>query len=847
MKIRKNHLLTMAIMSLLGVSQASVAAISSTMTLNGITREVQFDSQAQLESFSNGTASLDEQLAFAKLFTDNSVTPPSVPNSSAGLVSSSNVNGVPVSLINAGSGKYVIAQPVVDPVTGNTTTQYTTISKVASGGTTTVTASALAAEYIKSITDPNYVVNPNSPASAALATNVKAGIDNATEALVTPLVNKVGTSVIAPVALPPTGTALTATNATVVTDPAQIAAANVAIQLAKTTLAQAEAAAAADPTATLAALPAQTITAGAVDTLTKSPAVQFDIAQEKLAAAQAVTTATLASPTATSAEKAAAAAAQLTAANAVVTAAAVPNSGATTAETTAATQAVTDATTLVQNNPAFGAAAIAAQAAVADAQTAATAASAAVADATATQAVKDAKAVLADPNATADAKKAALAVVLPLVQAEVAAQQTLVAKQQAFIAALKADPNGASQVAAEEAKLATMQTALTSAKDYLAMIVPVDAALIASKASEQTAKVVAAVGTAAADVLAAEAALNAAASANDIAGANAAAQNLADQLAKVKTNQFQAKNNSTSGVAGNPASAMNMAVDSQFREVADFGGTTAASASNVSGASADIGGINTSVGVGLQYGYYDIGGKSVNTITMPLSVTAKFNPKHQLTISVPLSYIATQNQSDAYQVGVGATYKYNVTDNWTLSPAISYTYRSFDNSQNEYWNPNSSTSVIGGSISSKYTWNFNPMTVSLINMIGHFQSLDSNKNATSNVNFGATSGIQGVGQPVGVFVGTAANSTIANYVVKNGLHATKMFGNMKVGAYFADTEYFGSDLYFNQYDEFGFTLKPVNAGAMLDALSIDANYLFSIGGKHSSELDGFRLNLGYKF
>jgi hypothetical protein len=83
--------------------------------------------------------------------------------------------------------------------------------------------------------------------------------------------------------------------------------------------------------------------------------------------------------------------------------------------------------------------------------------------------------------------------------------------------------------------------------------------------------------------------------------------------------------------------------------------------------------------------------------------------------------------------------------------------------------------------------------------------------------------------------------------VKNGLHATKMFGSFKLGAYFTDTEYFGSQLYFNQLNEFGFSLKPVNAGKMLDALSIDANYLFSIGGKHSSELDGFRLNLGYKF
>jgi hypothetical protein len=74
-----------------------------------------------------------------------------------------------------------------------------------------------------------------------------------------------------------------------------------------------------------------------------------------------------------------------------------------------------------------------------------------------------------------------------------------------------------------------------------------------------------------------------------------------------------------------------------------------------------------------------------------------------------------------------------------------------------------------------------------------------------------------------------------------------MFGNFKVGAYFTDTHYFGSALYFNQFNEFGLSLKPQNAGKMLDALTVDANYLFSIAGPHSNELDGFRLNLGYKF
>lgn len=516
-------------------------------------------------------------------------------------------------------------------------------------------------------------------------------------------------------------------------------------------------------------------------------------------------------------------------------------------------QAQTDAATLAAGLPLFqaeaqpvffGAAAQTAQANVVAAQAAVATAATNYANAVAalTPAQQTELAALQAGTLTGAAKTAAqkdLAPLLPLIKAQVAAQTTLIAKQTAFVAALKADPNGAASVAAETANLATMTAALASVNSVLAAIAPVDAVAVAAAAKVETSKVLSAFAAGeVAGVLSAEARLNAAAQASDQATAMLEAQNLANELAKVKTTQFQARHNSTSGIAGNPASNMNMAIDGAFNQVADFGGTSEAAKANVSGASADIGGVNTSVGVGLQYGYYNIGNKSVNTVTMPLSVTAKFNPKHQLTLSVPLSYIQTQGQADAYQVGVTAAYKYNVSDNWSLTPSASYSYRSFDNSQNQYWNPNTSTSLVGGSITSKYTWNFSQVGLSLINMIGHYQTLDSQKNSTANLN------ITGLGN----FVGTSvSNNGIASYVVKNGLHATKMFGSFKLGAYFTDTEYFGSQLYFNQMNEFGFSLKPVNAGRMLDALSIDANYLFSIAGKHSSELDGFRLNLGYKF
>jgi len=323
------------------------------------------------------------------------------------------------------------------------------------------------------------------------------------------------------------------------------------------------------------------------------------------------------------------------------------------------------------------------------------------------------------------------------------------------------------------------------------------------------------------------------------ADVTAAAQATVNLLAQAKTSQYQAQKTRASGVAGNPVSIMNMTVDGMFNQAADYG--QAENKTNLVSASSDNG-MKASVSAGLQYGYYDLGGKSANTVTLPLSAAMQLTPKGQVVLTVPLSYIQTQNQSDAYQVGATLAYKYNVSDNWTITPAASYAYRSFDNQQNNaFANPLSSTSMVGGSVSSKYTWNLAPqaMKVSLTNMIGYFESLDSNSVSASNVNFGLLGSLSS--DP------TIRNSTISNYVIKNGLHATKSLGNFNVGAYFTDTHYFGSALYFDQFNEVGFSVKPQNSGRYLDALSVDANYLFSIAGKHSSELDGFRLNINYKY
>lgn len=306
----------------------------------------------------------------------------------------------------------------------------------------------------------------------------------------------------------------------------------------------------------------------------------------------------------------------------------------------------------------------------------------------------------------------------------------------------------------------------------------------------------------------------------------------ANYVAEIKTTQFQVKETASSQIAGNPASAMNTSIDAVFNQIAN---TSDSNMVNVASASSDSG-VKTSLDVGLQYGYYDLDGTSVHSITMPIAISAQLSPKGKVIFSLPLSYFNTSGRSDSYQIGVNLGYQYSATKNWTLTPTFSYVYRSLDETKNILLDTMRDTHILGGSLTSQYTWDLSPsnakgLKVTMTNMAGYFE----------------TSGMDGIqtatfaGTP-----GTANSSDISNYVLKNSIKVSKSVGNFKLSGYFTDNEYFGDDLYFEQYNEIGFSLKPENHGA-LNNLTVDANYLFSFDSGKSGDLDGFKLNLNYRY
>ncbi len=313
-------------------------------------------------------------------------------------------------------------------------------------------------------------------------------------------------------------------------------------------------------------------------------------------------------------------------------------------------------------------------------------------------------------------------------------------------------------------------------------------------------------------------------------------------IAALVNDKNQAANNPTAAVAGNPASLEGTMVDNAFNlsspNLANGG------FKNVSGASSDQA-MGSSFATGLNYGYYNLAGRSANTITVPLIYGFRIDSKNQVLFTVPLTY-ASMGNSDQYQVGGGLAYKYNITDDWTFMPAVNYAYR---NASSNGLTPttlagfiNSTPDVDGhmmaGTLTSKYSWALNGLDskspkLTLTNMVGYFSSLDMNTT-------------QCIANRCGSF---QTSGSVSNYVLKNGLSVGKSMDNFNLSTFFTDTQYFGDSLYFPQYNEFGFAIKPENSGRILDNLSVSANYMFSLAhrGPSNGNIDGFKLNLNYQY
>jgi hypothetical protein len=124
-----------------------------------------------------------------------------------------------------------------------------------------------------------------------------------------------------------------------------------------------------------------------------------------------------------------------------------------------------------------------------------------------------------------------------------------------------------------------------------------------------------------------------------------------------------ASSSPTDPAAGNPASLTSRMVDSSFSTMTGIGGF----APQPGAAQAGLLRVPNALTAGGDFGYGNAGGQAVYEATLPLSYTIfRPDPRSSLTIDLPVTYLNIGGVG-APQASLGASYKFPVTDRWSLA------------------------------------------------------------------------------------------------------------------------------------------------------------------------------------
>lgn len=266
-------------------------------------------------------------------------------------------------------------------------------------------------------------------------------------------------------------------------------------------------------------------------------------------------------------------------------------------------------------------------------------------------------------------------------------------------------------------------------------------------------------------------------------------------------------------VAGNPASAQSNAVTSDYgRSFTSFASNIKKSAnSNMNEA------VNNLFGANIEVGNFSQNGVSTQSITIPFSYTIRsdIDPNRQLSFYAPVTVMDSLG-SKSYSVSLGTSYRLPVNDEWALTPALGYSITGSNDL-------GSAAGILGVSVTSQYTMQFENFSMAMGNMIGVYQ--------TNKITVGDYS----------------VDPGIKNTVFRNGLLLSlpvHIFETpMSLEFDYVNTLYTGTDLYSNKYNEFGIALGTnKNAGSKRSYIRGSLTYLMG-----ENNIKGTRLNLGFWF
>ena len=222
----------------------------------------------------------------------------------------------------------------------------------------------------------------------------------------------------------------------------------------------------------------------------------------------------------------------------------------------------------------------------------------------------------------------------------------------------------------------------------------------------------------------------------------------------------------------------------------------------------------------------DIDGKNSDSFTIPLSYNFDMgdNSKEKLSLSMPLSYVRVED-AKSYNVGLGVAYSLPIMNSWILTPAVKYGLVGSKNL-------GTLVQMASGSLTSSYTFDLGERHFfSLGNMVGHYRT----------VKYFDTE--------------YAFNPHIANTVFRNAIMysipSDKIYKDTSIDFFLIDTQYTGTELFLESYDEiglsFGFNKDIMNLTAKEDNYKYEEELKLGISYLTSSKADGFEINFGYSF
>lgn len=262
-------------------------------------------------------------------------------------------------------------------------------------------------------------------------------------------------------------------------------------------------------------------------------------------------------------------------------------------------------------------------------------------------------------------------------------------------------------------------------------------------------------------------------------------------------------------VAGNPNSLM------AKMGVADFGlGTDLGGAQMGKSQPAQ----NTLSILGFRFGSYSAGPYTQDVYTWPINYTYRFksDPRKQLMVDIPITYIDTEG-SRGYSSSLGVAFRYPITDNWSLTPALRVGGAgSIDQG--------SAAIIYSGSLVSNLNVFWGKNLISIGNMVAQYQ--------TESIEIDEYS----------------IDYDLTNTMIKNGIGIAtplsfKLFGkNSNVEFDVAHTAFFGDDIYIDSYFDFAISFGTHGTETELD--NIRAGITYTVG---NNSYDGFMFNVGYTF